>query len=350
MASDRKYRVTVESVAERAGVSTATVDRVLNQRSGVRRMTAKRVLQAASELGYIDEYDGATLELGPKARIAFLLPKGTNRYINMLGRTIVGMTDEFAKAGMRPTIEYISSFNADALAKAMRRQAKTADGLAIMAIDHPSVREMVNRLAQEGKPIATVISDTTATSRVAYFGLDNRAAGRMAGYLIGRFLPGGEGKVAMVAGSRTYRAHGDREMGFMDINHEMFPGVEVVDVREGQDDDQSNYHHVRSLLTQHPDIRAIYNIGGAATGVGKALRYMKRNKDVVFVGHGLTDDTREMLLDGTMSAVITQDAVDTVTRCIRLFSDIRSEGAPPRLPEPMRIEVVFRENLATPRF
>lgn len=350
MHNERKSRATVDDVAKQAGVSVATVDRVLNRRSGVRKMTAKRVLQAAASLGYIDEYDGATLEIGPKAKIAFLLPKGTNRYINMLGRTIVAMTDEFAKSGMRPTVEYINSFSADALAKAMRRHAKTADGLAFMAIDNPTVRETVNKLAQDGKPVVTLITDTAATNRAAYFGLDNRAAGRMAGYLIGRFTSVEPGKVAMVAGSLKYRAHGDREMGFLEIMDEMCPHLEILGVREGKDEDQSNYQHVRSLLARHPDIKAIYNIGGAANGVGKALKHARRSNDIVFVGHGLTPDTRELLLDGTMDAVITQDAVDTVTRCIQLFSEIRAEGSSSKQLEPMRIEVIFRENLSSPKF
>lgn len=196
--------------------------------------------------------------------------------------------------------------------------------------------------------MATLISDTASSSRVGYFGLDNRAAGRLAGDLIGRFVHGG-GQVAMIAGSLQYRAHGDREMGFLNIVQELYPGIDVVGSREGQDEDQSNYRHVRALLTQYPDLRAIYNIGGASAGVGKALKHAKREKDIVFIGHGLTSDTRELLVDGTMDAVITQDAVDTVMRCISLFADLRTGNGQARPPDPLRIEVVFRENLASPQ-
>lgn len=347
MQNDNPPRITVEDVANKAGVSTATVDRVLNRRSGVRKMTAKRVLNAAASLGYIDEFDGNTLEIGPKARIAFILPKGTNRYLNQLGRKIVEMTPEFERAGLRPTVEYINSFSPDALTKALKQQAKTAQGIAFMGMAHPLVRETVAKLVSDGTPMATLITDAAASSRMAYFGLDNRAAGRMAGYLIGRFVHG-SGKVAMIAGSLSYRAHGDREMGFLDILREVYPNLEVIAPREGHDDDQSNYRHVRALLMQHPDLKAVYNIGGASTGVGKALKHAKREHDVVFVGHGLTDDTRGLLIDGTMDAVITQDAADTVTRCISFFSQLDDDGKTPPTQDPMRIEVVFRENLASP--
>jgi ABC-type sugar transport system substrate-binding protein len=47
------------------------------------------------------------------------------------------------------------------------------------------------------------------------------------------------------------------------------------------------------LLRQYPDLAGIYNIGGAADGVARALMEMKRARDVVFIDHGLTSDTRE---------------------------------------------------------
>ena len=51
----RRQMARVEDVARLAGVSTATVDRVLNQRPGVRPATVQRVLKAAGELGYVME-------------------------------------------------------------------------------------------------------------------------------------------------------------------------------------------------------------------------------------------------------------------------------------------------------
>ena len=52
--------------------------------------------------------------------------------------------------------------------------------MAFMALEHPAVREAVNQLAERGVPTVTLISDIAHTSRAAYVGLDNRAAGRTA--------------------------------------------------------------------------------------------------------------------------------------------------------------------------
>jgi LacI family transcriptional regulator len=301
-------------------------------------------MKAAAELGYVDESDERARDVRPLSPISFILPEGTNRYITRLGRMISEMAPQLERFSIKPTIEYISSFNPDLLAKALHRHAKTADGIAFMAIEHPIVREAVNRIAETGKPLVTLISDVASPGRTAYFGLDNRAAGRMAGYLLARFISKRPAKVAMIAGSLSYRAHGEREMGFLDILQELYPDIKVVGLREGKDDESLNYRQMRALLTQHPDLDGIYNIGGGASGVGRALKDARREQEVVFVGHGLTGDTREFLLDGTMDAVITQSAEDTIVKCASLFRDLR-EGRSDPAPDPMRVEVIFRENL-----
>ena len=338
-------RSTIVDIARAAEVSTATVDRVLNGRSGVRAATVKRVMRAAAELGYVDESDERARDVRPLSPVSFILPEGSNRYITMLGRMIVEMAPQLERFSLKPTVEYISSFNPDLLARTLQRHAKSADAIAFMAIEHPIVRETVSRIAAAGTPVVTLISDVASLGRTAYLGLDNRAAGRMAGYLLARFISKRPAKVAMIAGSLSYRAHGEREMGFLNILQELYPDINVVGLREGHDDEALNYRQMRTFLTHHPDLDGIYNIGGGASGVGRALKDARREQDVVFVGHGLTSDTREFLLDGTMDAVITQSAEDTILRCAALLRDIRENRRIDHQPGPMRIEVIFRENL-----
>ena len=70
-------RVTIVDIARLADVSTATVDRVLNGRQGVKAATVKRVMKAAAQLGYVDESDERIREVRPLAQISFILPQGT---------------------------------------------------------------------------------------------------------------------------------------------------------------------------------------------------------------------------------------------------------------------------------
>jgi LacI family transcriptional regulator len=302
-------------------------------------------MRSAAELGYVEEQVLSSAVPQALGNISFLLPAGTNRYLSHLGRFIIEQVALFERHGIKPSVEYIKSFNPDALAAALLRHGRSADGIAFMALEHPAVREAVNKLAAKSVPTVTLISDIGNAQRSAYLGLDNRSTGRLAGYLIARFVGKSPAKVAMIAGSLSYRAHEEREMGFLHVLKEGHPQIEVVGIREGHDDENMNYRQMRMLLSQHPDLAGIYNIGGGASGVGKAIKDARREHSLVFVGHGLTPDTRAFLIDGTMDAVITQNPSDTISRVARIFKNLR-EGRPAEEDvAPLRSEVIFRENL-----
>ena len=339
----------IPDIARLSGVSTATVDRVLNKRAGVRSATVQRVMQAATKLGYLPQaeaYAHAELQSRP-LRLMVLIPEGSNRFLQMLGDVIGYTQDHWAPYNVRCQAAYIESFNPDALAQALLHYGARCDGIAFMALEHPVVREAVAQLAEQGVPTVTLISDLSNSRRVAYVGLDNRAAGRTAGYLVGRFIGAAarSAKVALIAGSLSYRAHEEREAGFLHVIEEMFPALQVVGLREGHDDAQKNYEQTRTLLEQYPDLAGIYNIGGASDGVARALKELGREHRVVFIGHGLTPDTRAMLIDGSMDAVITQSPQTAMMSCVRMFTNLRDKREVTSGVDAVRSQVIFRENL-----
>ena len=338
----------IPDIARAAGVSTATVDRVLNRRPGVRTATLQRVLRAAVELDYVPaqaDAHGSAATLAGSMRLSFLLPAGHNRFIRMLGDMVGYAQEHWAPFNVRCRTEFIASFDPLALAAALRRHGKRSDGVVVMALEHPAVREAVAELVERGVPVITLISDLSNSPRVAYIGLDNRAAGRTAGYLIGRFIGARPAKVALIAGSLSYRAHEEREAGFLHVIDEMFKPLQVVGLREGHDDAEQNYRQTRALIDQHPDLAGIYNIGGASDGVARALREAGRDQKVVFIGHGLTPDTRALLIDGSMDAVITQSPHTTLMNCVRIFANLRDGREALVGVENTRSQVIFRENL-----
>lgn len=334
----------IADVARLANVSTATVDRVLNRRTGVRPITVQRVFKAATELDYLPAGDLGRVLVPKRMNLVFLLPV-SNIFVRMLGDTVSYLKEHWAPFNVKCQVVWIESFNADVLARSLARYGSRADGIAFMALDHPAVREGVRLLADRGVFTITLVSDLSGSRRSAYVGLDNRAAGRTAAYLIGRFIGAGRAKVAMIAGSRSYSAHGERESGFLHLLEEMFPRIEVVGLREGQDDVEKNYQQTRALLKQHPALAGIYNIGGAHDGVARALKEAGRQHNVVYIGHGLSTDTRALLIDGSMDAVITQNPQAAISSCVRIFTNLRDHRDAMSGVEAPRSQVIFRENL-----
>ncbi len=343
--SPRRALPTVAEVAAKAGVSTATVDRVLNRRAGVRAATASRVVAAAEALGYVADSSVFSTATQRPMRLLFLLPAGPNRFLSLLGRAIADAKTQFEAFAMRPTVERIESFRPDLLARRLREAGREADGVVFMALEDPAVRDAVDALAGRGVPAVTIISDIGASRRVAYVGLDNRAAGRTAAYIMARFIGSRRSKVAMIAGSLSYRAHEEREMGFLHLFAETFPQVEVVGLRQGFDDPEKNFRQTRRLLADHADLAGVYCIGGGPEGVARALKEARRDQNVVLIGHGLTPESRGFLLDGAIDAVITQTPQATLMNCITIFANLRAGRSPLEGAQPMRAEIIFRENM-----
>jgi len=338
-------RATVADIAKEAGVSTATVDRVLNGRDGVRERTRDHVLSVAGRLGYIEDAPrlaGAANEMAEIVELDILLPGGTNTFINNLAAQFVEAAA--SRKDVRLTVHSIEGFDAEALARKLEEFHGTGHGVGLIGLDHPVLREAIRSLAGSGVPVVTLISDISHVPRIGYIGIDNRAAGRLAGHLLGRFIKTGAGKIALFAGSLSYRGHEEREMGFRHIVQEEYPDLSIVELREIRDDTERAYREARLLLERYPDLAGIYNIGAGNRGIARALTESGRSRSVVFIGHELTEFTRRFLISGVMDAVIDQNPrVEAREAIDRLARAVRGEDRP--LGPSIRIQAIFKENI-----
>ncbi len=334
-------RVTLQDVAREAGVSPATVDRVINNREGVRQRTREVVLGAAQRLGYLAESEPALPRPLAPVQVTILLPEGTNTFIRMLAEQL--RTQAQSREALVARVLLIEAFDPPTLAERIAALRGRTDAVGLVALDHPLVREAIRGLEASGIPVVTIATDILNVPRVAYVGVDNRQAGRLAGYLLGRFLGRGcGGKVALFAGSLAYRGHEEREAGFRHALREMFPNLEIVEMLEVHDDRETARVETAAVLERHPDLAAIYNSGAGITGIAAALREAGRAMDVVLIGHEATEANRAFVLDGTIDAVIDQNPrVEARETLNALAAAARGEAYQVIQP---RIQVAFCEN------
>jgi LacI family transcriptional regulator len=333
-------RSTLLDIAREAGVSAATVDRVINNRSGVRERTREIVLETARRLGYLPSAHIAAQAPAGKIRLDFVLPVGTNTFIKMLQDQL--SLQGAARRELDVEVHSIEGFNPDTLARKLHELDGSTQGVGVIALDHPTVREAIRALSANGVKVVTLATDILHVPRIGYVGIDNRQAGRCAGYILGRFLGTTEAKkVAMFAGSLSYRGHEEREMGFRHVLAEEFPNLTIVELREMRDDREKAYSEAAALLDRYPDLAGIYNIGAGNQGIARALA--ERERSLVFLGHELTEATKRLLLDGTMDAIIDQNPRVEAREALNLLSQavkgLPYEGHPPRL------HVIFKENI-----
>ncbi|MGE0348708.1 LacI family DNA-binding transcriptional regulator [Hydrogenophaga sp.] len=340
-----KSRATLEDVALDAQVSLATADRVVNKRPGVRPATVARVDAAVRRLGYRPDPSAARLARARARQVVFLLPAGNNRFVELLRDQIEAntewMRDQRIESGVLP----VNVFNPGELAKAVLAQEGRCDAVVVMALDHPVVRSAIDQLTQAGTVVITLVSDVPSSTRQHYVGIDNTAAGRTAATLVGRFVGRGPATVAVVLGSLSLRDHAERYFGFNQVMAQEHPHLNVLPPVEGQDDAARNEVLATQLLAAHPELAAIYSVGAGNAGICQALRAAGRDQHTVFVGHELTAVSRAELLNGTMDAVINQDAGHEIRSALRLALAQWSREPVIADQERIRIDIYLKDNL-----
>ena len=344
---EKRLKVRLIDVAREAGVSLATVDRTVNGRPGVNQATAERIWDVVRRM------EGTARVVRPRSawrshlKFDIILPAGPNTFMQNLNIAILNSGEAAAEQGISVECHRIEGFNPTGLADTLLRLGETSNGIAVAALDNPIVREAVNTVTEKGVPVVTLVCDLSNGRQIGYVGMDNRAAGRTAGYLLGRFSRQRHGQIALISGSIgvSYRDHQEREFGFRDAVHEQFKNVEIATGYEDQDDFRKAYEQTNIILDRFPDLIGIYNVGAGNRGIGLALQERRATDRVVFIGHELTVFSRQFLIEGVMDAVINQDVGHEASETLRLLLQHHMRPLPsPPLGQP-RVEVFVRENL-----
>ena len=174
---------------------------------------------------------------------------------------------------------------------------------------------------------------------LAYLGLDNRAAGRTAGLLMGRFCRG-IGKLAVVWGGQLYRSHEERESGFRSVLRSERPDLQSLELITGNDNPEVTRARVREAIATHPDLVGIYCVGGGVAGAADAIEQAGLAPQVVLIGHNYNPETRPYLLSGTIHALVHQDMRRIAADALACLSARKPSPAAARIP----IEIITREN------
>ena len=266
-------RPTVADVAGKAGVSVATVDRVLNGRHKVREETARKVYEAANAIGY----HGAplirqrmTADL-PQMNFGFVLQRADQHFYRSFGEMLVKAVENARGVRGRAHLRFVESQTPDEVVAALASLGPRVDAIALTSLDHHSVTKAVRGLHEQGKPVFSLLSDFAQGIRESYIGLNNMKVGRSAGWLISRTAPH-PGKVALFVGSHRWHGHELRETGFRSFFREHAPQFEVLETLVNMETTAVTHESMISLLRRHRDLAGIYVAGGGMEGAISALR------------------------------------------------------------------------------
>lgn len=297
------HQFPIKEIARQAGLGTATVDRVLNNRANVSPQTRNRVAEAMREL------KAQEAQLAARGRRFFLdvvaeAPLRFSREIRIATETALRAVPH---AAIRVRFQFQEVMTEDETVAALARIAKRGShGICLKARDTLAVREMIERLTSENIPVFTLVTDLPGSARRGYFGLDNAQAGRTAAYLLAQTLPDQGGIVLTSRSNECFRGETDRFTAFRSLVERLKPGTRLIDASGGAGMTAATGRSLDAVLTGCKDISAVYSMGGGNLAILRKLAECGL-QPTTFVAHDLDLENSRLLAKGKISYVLHHD-------------------------------------------
>jgi LacI family transcriptional regulator len=295
------YRI--REIAVQAGLSERTVDRVLNNRGQVRESTVREVHQAIADL----DRQRSQLRLSGRTFVIDVVMQTPRRFSSAVRDALEAELPSLRPAVMRARFHFRETGPVEDLVATLDRiRSRGSHGVILKA---PDVPEMINacwRLIRAGIPVVTLVTDLPGSQRLAYIGMDNRAAGATAAYLMGQWLGDRPGDVLVTLSREFFRGEEEREIGFRGAMRTRYPERAMIEIDNSDGLDETMRGLVLAALDTNAKIIAVYSIGGGNMAIVEAFASTQRTY-AVFIAHDLDQDNTRLLRDGRISAVLHHD-------------------------------------------
>jgi len=248
--------VGIRQIAERAEVSTATVNRVIRGNGPVSPERRKRVLAAIAELDYVPNAAARALTRGRSNLLGLFVPDIANPFYAQVAK---GLEDRAAEDGFRCVISSSDFDPARELELMTMYRDGTLAGLAISPLG--SAADL--GLQKQGARVPHVFIDRRADGSAApLVGTSNRATAREA---VSSLLEQGHRRIAMISGPRNFETAAQRIAGYQDALRRYGAPVEPGLVLQGYIGERGGREAMEAVLDQEPRPTAVFSFNNLLT-------------------------------------------------------------------------------------
>ncbi|MCM2677224.1 LacI family DNA-binding transcriptional regulator [Alkalicoccobacillus plakortidis] len=326
-------KTTAKTIAEKLGLSIATVDRALNNRGNVKKETYQRIMDMVEELGYKPNKLASVLSRKMKYKIAIVYPSFAQYFWDQV------------EVGLNKAIHELSDYGAEFTTLRMNEGQESANvllqriidsneyqAIAIAAGEEP-LTEVINAGVAKGITICTFNQDSLQSDRLFYVGVDYLQAGQLAAELTCKFV-GRSGRIAVVGKNEDYQTM-TKNVGFLEAAKE-YSSITCTG--------PYSINEFKSLIQRngHVELDGIYVSTSDIFEVAHELK--EAAHDMTIVCHDLNEEIYEYLNSNVITATITQEPLNQGYLALTQLFGHLAFGEDTREHQIIKLEVVMKEN------
>ena len=215
------------------------------------------------------------------------------------------------------------------------------DGIAISCLNGDFLTETIDRAIAAGIPVVTWDADAPKSKRIAFYGVDDLAAGRIMGEEAARLL-GGKGKVAIITSVGAVNLQ--RRLEGVRAVLAQHPAMKIVEVYDIKEDPVRCAEIIASGGRRYPDLGAWISVGGWPVFTRNALESVDPAK-TKFISFDTIPPAPDLLREGKVQVLLGQKYFGWGAEPVRILADFKAGKQPPSPIIDSGVDVVTAANV-----
>ncbi|MEF8984446.1 MAG: substrate-binding domain-containing protein [Bacteroidales bacterium] len=340
-----KVKARIKDIAEMAGVSHGTVDRVIHNRGEVSEITKQKIQQIIQELNYEPDLSARRLASGKTYKLAVCIPHAQQES-SFWQSPIIGIDkaiSEISHLGVTSRKFLFDQFDKDSFKEKINHIIESEpDGIILAPVFSGEAYRLLRYCEQNQIPYVFINSDLEGKNNISFIGQDDNQSGRVAGKLMKNCLSEGD-EVLVLHLAKSVDTHPhlkNRQKGFETIVGDK---IRINHLNIKSNKDSVITHNLKAHLEKHPNTKGIFVTNSKAFKVAQFLD--KHHTDLLLIGYDLTEENLIHLEKETIDYLISQKPFDQGYISVRTLFNSLVLNKPVEKEYKLPIEIIIKENV-----
>lgn len=344
-------RITIKDIAERAGTSVGTVDRVLHNRPNVSPKALAKVKKALEEMNYVPNMYASALAHNKSYTFYCLMPKHESEaYWEEVEQGQLKACEARRDFHVNIQIFYYRRKDPNSFKEAYEKcLAEDPSGVIIIPSTLELTRQFTDQLHQREIPFIMLDSYMPDLRPLAFYGQDSLASGYFAAKML-MLIARNENEIMLMKQTLDGKAvaskqQDNREVGFRHYMADHFPDIKIIEMDLPYEESRKKYYDImEKFFETHPNIHHCIALNSKAHLVGDYLLKTNR-RNIQIMGYDMVEKNARCIREGSISFLIAQHgymqgyySIDALVRAIILKKDVTPVNYMP-------IEILSKENV-----